>query len=310
MFDTKALAEAMAPVVREHVDAVLAPVLARLEALETAPLAVPEKGDPGPPGKDGADGRDVDPEALKAMIDATVAAITPSIVDTVIASLPAPEKGDPGEPGPEGKPGEDGKPGTPGKDGVGLAGMMINRDGEAIATLTDGTMVNLGPVVGRDGNDGAPGEPGRDGRDGLDVDDITVTQEGSTVEFGFQVGDVRSIFEVELPTGPAGADGQDAYAGAALGLHDPAKTYRAMDAVSFNGSEWRARHDDPGEIPGPGWMLSASKGKRGDRGEPGAPGADGLSPVAVYLRGHELVITLSDGAELTADLSELKEGAE
>jgi hypothetical protein len=45
--------------------------------------------------------------------------------------------------------------------------------------------------------------------------------------------------------------------------------------VAFNGSEWRAMVDDPGPLPGPGWMLGA-KGARGKRGERGPPG-----PVAV-----------------------------
>ncbi len=305
MLDTKALAAATAVIIREHVSAAVEPLLARIAALEARELVLPEKGEPGAPGRDGVDGKGVDAEAVRAMIDEmaqqAVGEQLPAAVKAAIDALPRPEKGERGEPGQS----ITGEPGRDGKDGVGLAGMMIDRVGEAVATLTDGTIVKLGPVVGRDGIDGEPGAPGLDGRDGQDLTDIQVTQDGPLVEFAFQIGETRSIYEIELPAGPAGEDGRDAYPGEARGLYDPAATYRAMDVVSHNGSEWRAKQDAPGELPGPGWMLSACKGKRGDRGERGLTGKDGTSPIAQYLRGSELVTTLSDGAELTADLGDL-----
>ena len=50
--------------------------------------------------------------------------------------------------------------------------------------------------------------------------------------------------------------------GRARGLFDPkAKDYRAMDVCAFNGSEWRARYDNTGPLPGEGWVLGA-KGTR------------------------------------------------
>lgn len=296
MLDTKALAQATAEIVREHVAAAVEPLKARIAELEAREPTTPMKGDSGPAGRDGVDGRDgkdADPEIVRSM------------VLEAIAAIPKPKDGTNGQDGKDGLDGKDGAPGVNGKDGVGLAGMMIDRAGEAVATLTDGTMIKLGPVVGRDGKDGAPGTPGKDGQDGRDLDDISIVQDGATLEMAFQIGEQRSIFEVELPAGPAGADGRDAYAGEARGLHDAAGTYRKMDVVSLNGCEWRAKQDDPGECPGRGWMLSAQKGKRGDRGERGASGQDGISPVAMYRRGGELVTTLSDGAELTADLSDL-----
>lgn len=307
MLDTKALAQATAMIVREHVDAALEPVLLRLAALEQRETVTPVKGEPGEPGKDGRDGQDADIEAVKALALAAVAEAVPLAVQAAIEALPAPEKGDKGEAGLPGEKGEPGKDGSDGKDGVGLADAMINRSGELVLTMTDGRIKTLGSIVGRDGKDGEKGDRGEDGHDGHDVEDLTVTQDGAIVEFAFQVGDTRSIFEVELPQGPAGVNGKDAYAGEAKGLFDPAVEYRALDVVSYNGSEWRAKYDNPGEMPGPGWMLSACKGKRGDRGERGANGRDGVSPVAVYLRGTELITTLTDGAELKADLSGLSE---
>ena len=45
----------------------------------------------------------------------------------------------------------DGKDGAAGQDGVGIANIEINGNGELIVTLTDGTEKNLGKVTGNDG---------------------------------------------------------------------------------------------------------------------------------------------------------------
>ncbi len=306
MLDTKAIAQATAMIVREHVSAAVEPLLARIAALEAREIPIPEKGERGEAGKDGADGKDADPETVRAIVDEIVRGAIPDAVNDAVNSLPQPEKGEKGDPGERGEQGPAGNDGRDGADGIGLSDAMIDRSGELVVTMTDGRIKNLGPVLGRDGKDGEPGQPGADGRDGHDLDDLSVTQDGAIVEFAFQVGDVRSIFEIELPQGPAGQDGRDAYPGEAKGLFDPSETYRAMDVVSFNGSEWRAKQDNPGAMPGPGWMLSAKKGARGDRGEVGKDGRDGATPVAQYLRGSELITTLSDGAELSADLAALR----
>lgn len=303
MLDTKALAEATAVIVREHVKAAVAPLIARIAELEARE---PLKGDPGErgekgePGADGAPGRDADMEDVKALVVDEVA--------KAISGLPGPERG---EAGPQGEKGERGA------DGAGIADLMQDHEGNLIASFTDGRMKNIGPVRGRDGRDGvdgkdgtdgqdgAPGRDGQDGKNGLDVTDIEITQDGAVLEMAFQVGEVRSIFEVELPQGPAGVDGRDAYPGEAKGFYDPNGKYRALDVVSFNGSEWRAKYDEPGPLPGDGWMLSACRGKRGEKGERGPEGKEGTSVVAHYVRGAELVTTLSDGAEIVADLSGL-----
>ena len=82
--------------------------------------------------------------------------------------------------------------------------------------------------------------------------------------------------------GRDGTNGKDAYAGRALGLDDEKRTdYRAMDVVVFNNSEWRAVCDNPGPLPGNGWVQGAkgSKGKPGDKGDRGDPGARGPAGV-------------------------------
>ena len=71
------------------------------------------------------------------------------------------------------------------------------------------------------------------------------------------------------------------YVGRARGLYDPNVTdYRAMDVVAHNGSEWRAKTDNPGPLPGDGWALGA-KGARGKRGERGPSGGTVMVPTEV-----------------------------
>ena len=43
----------------------------------------------------------------------------------------------------------------------------------------------------------------------------------------------------------------------------------------MNGSTFVARRDDPGDCPGDGWQLLASRGKAGNKGLPGPRGEKG-----------------------------------
>lgn len=72
MLDTKAIATALAPIVKSHVAEATAPLIARIAELEKRQ---PERGEPGEPGRDGKDGRDADMDALKTHLDALVAAL-------------------------------------------------------------------------------------------------------------------------------------------------------------------------------------------------------------------------------------------
>jgi hypothetical protein len=86
-----------------------------------------------------------------------------------------------------------------------------------------------------------------------------------------EYGNVVRIPGPQGEPGPPGPPGGPGYGGRACGLYNAGAPYRAMDVVSFNGSEWRAVVDNPGTLPGPDWMLGAkgARGKRGDRGPPG-----------------------------------------
>lgn len=245
MLDTKALAGAMAAVVREHVDKEVAPLRGRIEAQAAEIKALkalrPEKGDPG------RDGADADMDALKAHLEALVEALP----------LPADGKdgrdGRDGEPGAPGEKGEPGKDGVDGKDGVGLAGAMIDRDGGLVVTLTNGEARSLGPVVGRDGRDGEPGPAGRDGEDGVGFDDLEVIHDGErTVTLRFVKGERVKEFPLRLPVVLD------------RGVFSEGKTYEAGDGVSWGGSFWIAQGETaekPGE--GKGWRLAVKRGQNG-----------------------------------------------
>lgn len=232
-----------------------------------------------------AAGAPADPEETRRMIDVAVATLPPAepgksvtaadvepmltdMVNRAVAALPTP------------------------KDGVGLAGALIDRGGDLIVTLTDGSTRSLGQVVGRDydpaGLDRAvadavgalpPPEPGKPGES---VDPAVVRQ---------MVDEAVALIPVP-------------YFGEARGLYDPNAKYRALDVVSFNGCEWRAKVDSPGEMPGADWMLSAQRGKPGKAFDPKQLPAS-ADIVAGYLdeRGTAIVLTKANGEEITIDLS-------
>lgn len=187
------------------------------------------------------------------------------------------------------------------KDGVGLAGAVIDRGGNLVVTLTDGSTRDLGPVVGRDYDPAALGVAVREA-----VAAIPVPKDGSPGKDA-DPAVIKQMVDEAVAAIPPAKDGKDAYPGEARGLFDPSAEYRALDVVSFNGCEWRAKRDAPGELPGDGWMLSASRGKRGERGERGVAGKDGSTVIAFYRDpdSMKLVLTKDDGTELKADLADL-----
>lgn len=172
-----------------------------------------------------------------------------------------------------------------------------------LATITDGEDGAPGPA-GEPGPEGERGLPGNDGLDGEKGEPGPAGERGEPGEKG--------------EPGEPGPEGAAAYPGTARGLWDAEASYRALDVVSFNGSEWRAKCDDPGPLPGDGWMVSAMRGKRGekgDKGDAGAPGPRGpegkAAPTLVKIDADPdhmtLVFRFADGDAVIADLFELAE---
>jgi hypothetical protein len=210
--------------------------------------------------------------------------------------------GPPGAPGPAGPPGNHGPVGPPGP-----VGEVIKGD--------PGERGERGPV-GERGDRGEPGprglfrartfEPGR-----VIYEGDLVFHDGST---WCALRDTAASPPHE-DFQPVAIKGQDAYGGRACGLYKPNETYRAMDVVAFDGCEWRAVRDDPGPLPGKGWMLSAkgAKGKPGERGAKGDPGERGPAgksaerPARMVIENDELVLAWPDGYALRCELWPLLE---
>ena len=70
-----------------------------------------------------------------------------------------------GEKGADGKDGIDGIDGQNGADGRGITNTEINANGELILTYSDGTIKNLGVVIGAKGEKGDKGDTGATGSD-------------------------------------------------------------------------------------------------------------------------------------------------
>lgn len=131
---------------------------------------------------------------------------------------------------------------------VSAAGAVIDRGGNLVLTMSDGSTKDLGLVVGKDG------EPGRNGFDLKDFD-ATVMDDGRTVLLSFTGQDfdykVELGFPVMLYRG-VWKDGE----------------YEHGDTVTRGGSLWHCDAQKTASKPGEGddWTLCAKKGRDGRDG--------------------------------------------
>jgi hypothetical protein len=129
------------------------------------------------------------------------------------------------------------------KDGVGMAGGLIDRNGNLILSLTDGTQRDLGKVVGKDGDNGKPG---------LGFEDLDIVYDGErSFVFRLQRGEQKEEFAVLIPIvldRGVWKDGE----------------YKKGDSVSLEGSSWIAQADTK-DRPGvsDAWRLATKRGRDG-----------------------------------------------
>ena len=247
MIDPVEFGKQMGGIVREAV----APLLKRIELLESRQ---PERGEKGDPGENGKDAEPIDvsdvvaelvaSDELKMVVDLHVA----EAVAKYFAENPVKH----GKDGEKGDPGIQGEKGDKGDDGVGNAGAMIDRDGVLIITTSKGETIRLGCVVGKDGKDGERG------KDGADLSDVAFEVDGRVVTVKAKGGEVVKSYAIPVPM-DAGywRDGMKCLTG---------------DVVTHDGSAWIALRDTsekPTYQAKADWRLFARKGRDGDSNKSG-----------------------------------------
>ncbi len=175
----------------------------------------------------------------------------------------------------------------PGKDGVGLSDALLDHAGHLVLTLTDGRTLNLGRVVGKDGESPEPPkfDPPQPGKDGVGLSDalldhaghlvLTLT-DGRTLNLGRVVGK-----DGESPEPPKFDPPQ------------PGKPGRSISsAVVSELGHLILTFDDDTEIDA---GLVAKEGKPGDsvKGDPGR----GIAKAEIS--GTSLVLHMTDGSKQT-----------
>lgn len=163
------------------------------------------------------------------------------------------------------------------KDPVGICGALIDRVGQLVLTLSDGSVKTLGVVVGKDVDQQQVADLIReevakiprpkDGKDGLGFDDLTEAyDEFGRLSMRFVRGDEVKDFRV-----PGIVD---------RGVYKPETVYLKGDGVSYGGSFWIAQAETqarPGDASDASraWRLAVKVGRDGKPGAKGNDGRDG-----------------------------------
>jgi hypothetical protein len=187
--------------------------------------------------KDGEDGRSFTLDDVRPLVD--------EAVGKAVAAIPVP------------------------KDGIGAAGAVIDRGGNLVLTLTDGSVRELGQVVGRDADVAAITATLRqlvdeiprpkDGMDGLGFDDFSV--EMTVAPLIRPALRPRRPVVKEFPFSlPVVLD---------AGVWREGKAYEAGDGVTWAGSYWIAQKDTAAKPDsGDGWRLAVKRGRDAKPAEP------------------------------------------
>lgn len=193
--DVKALGVELGALISDS----LVPMRKELEELRAKYAALearqPEKGEQGPPGPAGKDAPPVAvSEVIRELIESEeLLSLIELRVKEEVSKIPPPKDGKDGEPGPRGEKGEQG---PAGKDGAGIQDLLIDRDGNLVATMTDGRTKSLGVVVGRDG------APGKDGKDGADFTDVEFDYDGErTLIIRGKGGEIKKRLPIPIDRG-------------------------------------------------------------------------------------------------------------
>lgn len=193
-------------------------------------------------------------KSAAAMVAGTQKAIANAVAPLLkrIETLEArqPEKGEKGDAGERGE---------PGPSGVGVRDAFRQEGGVLILTLSDGTVRDLGPIVGekgqdgKDGRDGTDGKDGTNGRDGFDLKDFDVErgEDGRTYVLKFDGGEIRHEYELTFPV--------PVY----CGIYKAGEEYVPGDLVTWGGCLWHCDKETTGKPDAGDFTLAVKKGRDG-----------------------------------------------
>lgn len=176
---------------------------------EDAEKAISEAVKAIPVPKDGNNGTSVTVDDVRPLIEAEI--------DKAVKQIPVP------------------------KDGIGMAGAMIDRDGNLIITMTNGETKELGRVVGKDG---------------LSLESFEMTYDAEDHEVVLKAVAAGRIQEVRYPAG--GIRGK--------GYWRDGNKAKAGEAWTSDGSLWIARKDTSTKpsTSNDAWFLAARAGRNGE----------------------------------------------
>lgn len=144
--------------------------------------------------------------------------------------------------------------------GISVTSAVIDRAGNLVLAMSDGTTKDLGPVIGKDG------EPGKDGADGLAFEDMTeeLADDGRTIvrrySRGDQVKEFRHQVAVVLDRG----------------VYKDGTEYEPGDGVTWGGSFWIAQQKTTEKPEGSDcWRLAVKRGRAGKDAPTASPVASG-----------------------------------
>ena len=165
---------------------------------------------------------------------------------------------------------KDGVNGKDGRDGLDVVKFIRDDRGHLNGILRDGTTVDLGEYVGKDG---APGERGKDGRDGVSYDGIE-----EAIEDGGRFLVRRHKLNGEVVSEQRFLMGTMIY----RGVFKEGQTYTRGDTVTWGGSLWHCDADGTDDKPDgvtKSWTLASKRGRDGKDGATKPPTKPG--PVKV-----------------------------
>ena len=191
-----------------------------------------------------------------------------------------------------------GEDGTDGKDGISITDVDINDAGELILYFSEGEPLNLGKIIGENGQDGADGN---DGIDGVGIEGATIDENGNLILSLSNDTDIN-VGKVKGEDGQDGTDGKDGISITGVKIENGELIIAFSDGNSSNlgnivGADGKDGTDGKDGVgidrieldENYNLTIYLTEGEpislgciRGEKGENGADGKDGKSAYELY----------------------------